>query len=109
MGYVSQSSQYLRADKLIEIVCKVGDVSYATLISKEKNTKLNVLRGLIYYYSRELKIHPSVIARMVLRTRCNVITMCSRYRHYIKIGDKSTAEYSNTIAEDLKNENIDTL
>lgn len=109
MGYVSQSSQYLRADKLIEIVCKVGGVSYAKLVSREKNLHLCVLRGLIYYYSRELNIHPSITASMVLRTRCNVITMCQRYGYYVKGRDKSTIVLSDEIEKRIKEEKLKEL
>lgn len=103
---VSHTSQYMRADKLIEIVCKEGGVSYSTLVSKEKNTKLNVLRGLVYYFSRELKIHPNITANLIGRQRCNVITMCQRYRHYIRIGDKATKELCEKVRESIDTSNI---
>lgn len=84
----SQTEQYLWADRIMQAVCLVGGITFLDLISETKTTKTNELRGLYCLLTRDYCIHPERAARLIARSRQNVINQARRYMQYIQAKDK---------------------
>ena len=98
---VSSSEQYRRADIIIDAVCKVGNIDYLQFITEPRSVKLSTLRGIACILSWEYDIHPRKIAKLIQRSRANVINQTNRYRSWLNNGDKLTIEYYNKVKEEL--------
>lgn len=89
---INSIEQYRRADLILDALCEVGKVTYLRLISRERNLNLNTLRGVYCIIGWEYGVHPSKLAKMVRRSRSNIINQTNRYRSWLSIGDKMTVD-----------------
>lgn len=96
--------QYEIANDILTTICSIGNVSFLQLCSYQKSEKLNILRGLYYYCARENGVGPARAARLICRTRSNVINQARKYWHYIQVKDKDIMNLYNLINE-KKDEN----
>ena len=99
----NQIQQYEILDKIMKAVCKGGDVTFMQLCSTNKSVKLNTLRGLYCLISRDYCIHPDRAARLLCRTRANIINQSRKYLQYIQAKDKYTITIYNQIINILNN------
>lgn len=97
----SQTEQYLWADRIMQAVCSVGGITFLDLISETKATKTNELRGLYCLLTREYCIHPERAARLIARSRQNVINQARRYMQYIQVKDKVLTNLYNRIKNQI--------
>ena len=100
----SQIEQYEISDRIMRAVCKVGNVTFMQLCSMVKTVKLNTLRGLYCLICRDYCIHPDRAARLLCRTRQNIINQAKRYLQYIQAKDKYTLSIYNQIINILRAE-----
>lgn len=98
---LSQTEQYLWADRIMQAVCSVGGITFLDLISETKTTKTNELRGLYCLLTREYCIHPERAARLIARSRQNVINQARRYMQYIQAKDKVLTNLYNRIKNQI--------
>lgn len=98
----NQIKQYELADEIMRAVCDVGGVTFIQLCSAVKTVKLNTLRGLYCLISRDYCIHPDRSARLLCRTRANVINQARKYMQYVQSKDKYTLSIYNQIVKLLK-------
>ena len=99
----NQIQQYEILDKIMKAVCKGGDVTFMQLCSTNKSVKLNTLRGLYCLISRDYCIHPDRAARLLCRTRANIINQARKSLQYIQAKDKYTVTIYNQIINILNN------
>lgn len=92
-------SYYEEVDRIIRAACKVGGFSYAEFVSRKKSLKMNVVRGVACVISRYRCIHPSITAKLIGRTRGNVINVARKYHHYLQARDKITLQFYNNITK----------
>lgn len=97
----SQTEQYLWANRIMQAVCSVGGITFLDLISETKTTKTNELRGLYCLLTREYCIHPERAARLIARSRQNVINQARRYMQYIQVKDKVLTNLYNRIKNQI--------
>ncbi|RHN83855.1 hypothetical protein DW657_17070 [Prevotella sp. AM23-5] len=98
----NQYQQYELSDRIMQAVCEVGKVTFMELCSAVKTVKLNTLRGLYCLISRDYCIHPDRSARLLCRTRANIINQARKYMQYVQSKDKYTLSIYNQIVELLK-------
>lgn len=98
----NQIEQYELSDRILSAVCKVGQVTFMELCSTVKSVKLNTLRGLYSLISRDYCIHPDRAARLICRTRQNIINQARKYMEYVQAKDKYTLCMYNQIMGLLK-------
>ena len=98
----NQIKQYELADGIMRAVCDVGGITFIQLCSAVKTVKLNTLRGLYCLISRDYCIHPDRSARLLCRTRANVINQARKYMQYVQSKDRYTLSIYNQIVELLK-------
>lgn len=98
----SQTEQYMWADRIMQAVCTVGEIDFLQLMSEKKTAKTNELRGIYCLLTRDYCIHPSRAARLIARTRQNVINQARRYLNYIRARDKHIIELYNRTKELLQ-------
>lgn len=98
----SQTEQYLWADRIMNAVCAIGGITFMQLVSETKTVKTNELRGLYCLITRDYNIHPERAARLISRTRQNVINQTRRYWQYLQAKDKTIVSLYNRINEYLK-------
>lgn len=98
----SQTEQYLWADRILKAVCEVGEITFLQLVSEAKTVKTNELRGLYCVLTRDYNIHPERAARLISRTRQNVINQTRRYWQYLQAKDKVLINLYHRIKELLK-------
>lgn len=98
----SQTEQYMWADRIMNAVCTIGGITFMQLVSETKTAKTNELRGLYCLITRDYNIHPERAARLISRTRQNVINQTRRYWQYLQAKDKAIVSLYNRINEYLK-------
>lgn len=98
----SQTEQYMWADRIMNAVCTIGGITFMQLVSETKTVKTNELRGLYCLITRDYNIHPERAARLISRTRQNVINQTRRYWQYLQAKDKAIVNLYNKINEYLK-------
>lgn len=98
----SQTEQYMWADRIMNAVCTIGGITFMQLVSETKTVKTNELRGLYCLITRNYNIHPERAARLISRTRQNVINQTRRYWQYLQAKDKTIVSLYNRINEYLK-------
>ena len=84
----SQTEQYMWADRIMNAVCTIGGITFIQLVSEVKTAKTNELRGIYCLITRDYNIHPERAARLISRTRQNVINQTRRYWQYLQAKDK---------------------
>lgn len=100
----SQYEQYELSDRIMRAVCEVGGITFLQLCSTAKTVKLNTLRGLYCLINRDYCIHPDRSARLICRTRANVINQARKYLEYLQAKDKYVLTLYNQIMKLLKTE-----
>lgn len=98
----SQYEQYELSDRIMRAVCEVGGITFLQLCSTAKTVKLNTLRGIYCLISRDYLIHPDRSARLICRTRANVINQARKYLGYLQAKDKYVLTLYNQIIKLLK-------
>ena len=98
----SQTEQYLWADRIMNAVCTIGGITFIQLVSEVKTAKTNELRGIYCLITRDYNIHPERAARLISRTRQNVINQTRRYWQYLQAKDKVIVNLYNRTKEYLK-------
>ncbi len=98
----SQTEQYMWADRIMNAVCTIGGITFMQLVSETKTVKTNELRGLYCLITRDYNIHPERAARLISRTRQNVINQTRRYWQYLQAKDKTIVSLYNKINDYLK-------
>lgn len=98
----SQTEQYMWADRIMNAVCTIGSITFIQLVSEVKTAKTNELRGIYCLITRDYNIHPERAARLISRTRQNVINQTRRYWQYLQAKDKVIVNLYNRTKEYLK-------
>ena len=98
----SQTEQYMWADRIMNAVCTIGGITFIQLVSEVKTAKTNELRGIYCLITRDYNIHPERAARLISRTRQNVINQTRRYWQYLQAKDKVIVNLYNRTKEYLK-------
>lgn len=98
----SQTEQYMWADRIMNAVCTIGGITFIQLVSEVKTAKTNELRGIYCLITRDYNIHPERAARLISRTRQNVINQTRRYWQYMQAKDKVIVNLYNRTKEYLK-------
>lgn len=98
----SQTEQYMWADRIMNAVCTIGGITFIQLVSEVKTAKTNELRGIYCLITRDYNIHPERAARLISRTRQNVINQTRRYWQYLQARDKVIVNLYNRTKEYLK-------
>lgn len=99
-------TQYILSNHIMSAVCEAGEVSFMELSSPgSKTVKLNTLRGIFCYITRDMCIHPDRAARLICRTRQNVVNQARKYSEYIQVKDKYTMELYNKVMNILNKKN----
>lgn len=93
--------QYELSDIIMRTICDIGKVTFLQLTSMKKTEHLNILRGLYCLICRDYCIHPRLAARLICRSRQNVINQTRKYRGYLQIGDIRTITIYNQIINKL--------
>ncbi len=99
---MSPSEEFLMADVIIEAVCKVGNISYIEFISAPKSTVLSTLRGVCCVLAWEYKVHARRMAKMMRRSRGNVLNQQRTYRNLLRTKDKLSVELYTKIQTEIK-------
>ena len=92
---------YERADRIIDAICKVGNISWVELMTAPKSLKLNILRGLACYLAWEMSVHARIMAKFIGKSRANIYNMGQKYRGFVQSKDKSTMSYYTEIKKYL--------
>lgn len=98
----TQTEQYMWADRIMNAVCTIGGITFIQLVSEVKTAKTNELRGIYCLITRDYNIHPERAARLISRTRQNVINQTRRYWQYLQAKDKVIVNLYNRTKEYLK-------
>ena len=98
----SPSEQFRRADIIINAVCKVGKITYFHLLSAPKNTFINTLRGVCCIVAWEYGVHARRMAKMIHRTRANVLNQQRKYHGFLRSKDPMTVDLYNKVCEEVK-------
>ena len=98
----SRTEQYMWADRIMNAVCTIGGITFIQLVSEVKTAKTNELRGIYCLITRDYNIHPERAARLISRTRQNVINQTRRYWQYLQAKDKVIVNLYNRTKEYLK-------
>ena len=98
---LTEVQQYEFATKLIDAACKATGYTYLDLIEKNKVTELTDIRGVCCLISWEEGIHARRFAKLMHRTRSNVINMAKKYRQFKRMNDSQTIYLYNLIKTNL--------
>lgn len=99
---VESCEEFQRADKIIDAVCKVGKISYFHFLWAPKNTTLSTLRGVCCVIAWEQGVHARRLAKLIHRTRGNVLNQTKKYRGFLQSKDKLTTEIYNNVIKELQ-------
>ncbi len=94
--------EFRMADIIIEAVCKVGEITYFDLILAPKSTILSTLRGICCVLAWDYKVHARRMARLMRRSRGNVLNQQRTYRNLLQAKDKMTVDIYNKVNEEIK-------
>lgn len=94
--------EFRMADMIIDAICEVGGISYFELILAPKNTMLSTLRGVCCLVAWDYGVHARRLAKLMQRTRGNVLNQTRTYRHLLQAKDKMTVEVYDKVKENLK-------
>lgn len=83
----SQTEQYMWADRILRAVCLAGGVTFVDIVSESRSGKTDKLRGVYCLITRNYGVHPDRAARLIARSRQNVINQAKRYLHYLQSRD----------------------
>lgn len=74
--------------RLLQAVTEASGVTFEMLCGRERRLDICNARGVYYLIGRELGIHPTDIVRPLHRSRMVCITVASKYKGYLEVGDK---------------------
>lgn len=98
---LTEVQQYELSTKIINAACKVTGHTYLDIIEKNKISELTDIRGVCCLISWEEGIHPRRFAKLMQRTRSNVINMAMKYRQFKRMNDSQTMYLYNLIKTEL--------
>ena len=98
----SPSEQFRRADIIVNAVCKVGKITYFHLLSAPKSTLINTLRGVCCIVAWENGVHARRLAKLIHRTRGNVLNQQRKYLGFLRSKDPMTVDIYNKVREEVK-------
>ena len=101
MAYQS-CEEFRIADIIVDAVCKVGNISYFQLIFAPKSTVLSTLRGIACVMAWEYRVHARRMAKLLLRTRGNVLNQQRTYRHFLQSKDKLSTDIYHKVREEIE-------
>ena len=84
--------EFQMADMIIDAICHVGEVSYVDFLFAPKSTTLSTLRGICCVLAWDYKVHARRMAKLMQRTRGNVLNQQRTYRHLLQAKDKLSVE-----------------
>ena len=93
--------EFRRADIIIDAVCKVGGISYFQLLNAPKETTISTLRGVCCVVAWEYNIHARRLARLIHRTRGNVLNQTKKYRGFLQAKDQLTVDIYNKVKAEI--------
>ena len=99
---ISSIEQYRRADIIIDATCKVGNIDYLQFLSSPRTTEMSALRGVCCMVAWEYGVHARKMARLIHRTRSNIINQSTRYRNWLKNNDILTTNIYHRIKSEIK-------
>lgn len=99
---LTQTEQYMWADRILRAVCLVGEIPFTELVSERRSDKTDKLRGLYCLLTRDLGVHPDRAARLISRTRQNIINQAKRYAQHVQVHDREITMLYSKIKENLK-------
>lgn len=83
---------YFEALRIADSVCEAASVQYSQMAFPLKKSVLtNTVQGVCCVLARAARIHPNVMAKILHRSRANVINQARTYGKYIETGDKQTS------------------
>ncbi|MBR1525136.1 MAG: hypothetical protein IJ640_00550 [Prevotella sp.] len=94
--------EFQMADMIIDAICDVGKVSYFDFLFAPKNTVLSTLRGICCVLAWDYNVHARRMAKLMQRTRGNVLNQQRTYRHLLQAKDKLSVEIYTKAKEQLK-------
>ncbi len=94
--------EFRMADVIIDAICEVGGFSYLHLIFAPKETRLSTLRGVCCLMAWEYGVHARRMAKLIRRTRGNVLNMQRSYRGLLQSGDPMTVDLYNQVRERIE-------
>lgn len=94
--------EFRMADIIIEAVCKVGEITYFDLVLAPKSTILSTLRGICCVLAWDYKVHARRMARLMRRSRGNVLNQQRTYRNLLQAKDKLSVEIYDKAKAHLK-------
>ena len=82
---------YFEALRIADSVCEAASVRYSQMAFPLKRSVLtSTVQGVCCVLSSQARIHPNVMAKILHRSRANVINQARTYGNYIKMNDKQT-------------------
>lgn len=99
---LASCEEFRRADIIIDAVCKVGGITYFQLLNAPKETTISTLRGVCCVVAWEYNIHARRLARLIHRTRGNVLNQTKKYRGFLQAKDKLTVDIYNKVKQEIK-------
>lgn len=93
--------QYATLDAITRALCRDAGVSFLALCSNRKNKKLNTLRGVYCVLSRDYSVHPIRAAKMICRSRQNIINQARKYLGLIQVKDPLVLSVYNNVRNQL--------
>ena len=90
------------ANMIIDAACKVSNQSWLDIAFAPKNTILSTYRGVCCVLAWTYNIHARRMAKLLLRTRGNVLNQQRTYRNLLQAKDKLTVDIYNKVYEELK-------
>lgn len=94
--------EFRMADMIIDAICKVGGITYFDFILAPKSTTLNTLRGVCCLLAWDYGVHARRMAKLMKRTRGNVLNQQRMYRNLLQAKDKITVDIYNKVRDELK-------
>lgn len=99
---LANCEEFRKADLIIDAVCYVGGITYFQLLNDPKSTMLSTLRGVCCVVAWDYGIHARRLAKLIHRTRGNVLNQTKKYRGFLQAKDPLTTEIYNKVIEKLK-------
>ncbi len=99
---LANCEEFRRADIIIDAVCEVGGISYFQLLNAPKETTISTLRGICCVVAWEYNVHARKLAKLIHRTRGNVLNQTKKYRGFLQAKDPLATQIYNKVKEIIK-------
>jgi len=98
---LTPAEEYGEAVRIVNAVCKAAEVSYFDFLSAPKSLKLNTARGVCCLIAWERGVHARKLAKLIHRTRSNVLNMTRKTFELYKIHDTLVVNMYNSVQQEL--------